>query len=159
MTDAHDEKEGRSGAQPPPARLPQPVAGVAAAPARPSKARDSGKPTPVRDLGTPAPRAAPLAEEPDLDEATLEVDGTVWTVRVRGRSGGSSAMKAPLLLLGFWGKQPAESLPDREALAVGRRFADLTEDDLRTALAESRDPTTASKSKGFFSEINESRRP
>jgi hypothetical protein len=68
-------------------------------------------------------------------------------------------MKAPLLLLGFWEKQTAESLPDREALVVGRRFADLTEDDLQTALAESRDPAAASRSKGFFSEINESRRP
>lgn len=131
MTDAHDEKERRPGAQPPPAR----------------------------DLATPSSRAAPPAEEPDLDGATVEVDGTVWTVRVRGRSGGSSAMKAPLLLLGFWEKQTAESLPDREALVVGRRFADLTEDDLQTALAESRDPAAASRSKGFFSEINESRRP
>ncbi len=159
MTEARDENDRRSGVQPPPARLPQPVRGIADPPVRARRAPESGKPTPVRVLATRgvSPGASPDLE-PDIAEATVEVDDTSWTVRVRGRSGGSSAAKAPLLLLGFWKAQTVTSLPDRETLVVARLLADLTEDDLETALAESRDPAAADRSKGFFSEISERRR-
>ena len=158
MTDAHDQKEGRPGAKPTPARPPQPVTARGRAPVV-AQAPESGKPTPVRVLATRgvSPGASPDLE-PDIAEATVEVDDTSWTVRVRGRSGGSSAARAPLLLLGFWKAQTVTSLPDRETLVVARLLADLTEDDLETALAESRDPAAADRSKGFFSEISERRR-
>ena len=159
MTDAHNQKEGRPGARPPPARPPQPVTGGARAPVIARQAPESGKPTPVRDLATPvvSPGASPKVE-PDVAEATIEVDGTSWTIRVQGRSGGSTAGKTPLLLLGFWKAQTATSPPDREALVVGGLLAHLTEDDLETALAESRVPAAADRSRGFFSDISERRR-
>ena len=93
-----------------------------------------------------------------MGEVTLEVDGTLWTVRVQGRSGGASPVKPALLLLGFWRVSTVDSAPDREALVVGRRFRDLTDGDLETALADSRDPSVADRSQGFFSEISERRR-
>jgi hypothetical protein len=51
-----------------------------------------------------------------------------------------------------------DSQPDREAMVVGRRFSDLTDGDLETALAESRDPSVVDRSKAFFSEVRERRR-
>ena len=160
MTDEHDHKQGRSGAKPPSARLPQPLTGGPKAPVVARRAPESGKPTPVRDLATPgvSPGASPDVE-PDVGEATLEVDGTSWTVRVRGRSGGASAVKTPLLLLGFWKAQSATSPPDRETLVVGRLLADMTAGDLETALAESREPADPDRRPGFFSELSERRRP
>ena len=160
MTDAQKKKEGRPGApQPTPARPPQPVKGGGRAPIVARQVAEPGKPTPVRDLAAPgvSPGAFPEVE-PDIDEATVEVDGTSWTIRVQGRSGGSDAMKPPLLLLGFWKAQTVASPPDREALVVGRLLADLTEDDLEAALAESRDPAVVDRSRGFFTEISERRR-
>ncbi|MCH7533919.1 MAG: hypothetical protein IIB36_19455 [Gemmatimonadetes bacterium] len=160
MTSAHDHKEGRSGARPPSARLPQPLTGAPNTPVVARQAPESGKPTPVRgDLATPGvfPGASPDVE-PDVGEATVEVDGTSWTVRVRGRSGGGSAVNTPLLLLGFWKVQSATSPPDREAFVVGRLLADMTAGDLEAALAESRDPADPDRRPAFFSEISERRR-
>jgi len=159
MTDSRDEKDGRTDVQPPPARLPQPVRGITPAPALERQAPEPGKPTPIRDVAKPvAPRVASPDEKPDDGEATVEVDGTLWTVRVQGRSGGGSSAKPPLLLLGFWRVATVDSQPDREAMVVGRRFSDLTDGDLETALAESRDPSVVDRSKAFFSEISERRR-
>ena len=159
MTDAHDQKEGQSGAKPPSARLPQSPTVGRDAPLVALQARESGKPTPVRDLATHGVSSGETANvEPDVGEATVEVDGTSWTVRVRGRSGGTSAVKTPLLLLGFWNAQSTTSLPDREALVVGRLLVDMTAGDLETALAESRDPADPDRHPGFFSEISERHR-
>ncbi len=159
MTNARDHKEGRSGAPPPSARLPQPLTGGPKAPVVTRQTSKSGKPTPVRDLATPgvSPGAAPDVE-PDVGEATVEVDGTSWTVRVRGRSGGGSTVNTPLLCLGLWKVKSATSPPDREALVIGRLLADMTAGDLETALAESRDPVDPDRRPGFFSEISERRR-
>ena len=159
MTDAPDEKQSRPRAEPPPARPPQPVRGGGKAPVVARQVPESGKPTPVRDLATPSVSpGASLEVEPDVDAATMEVDGTSWTIRVQGRSGGSAAARTSLLLLGFWKGQTTASPPDREALVVGCLLADLTEDDLEAALAESRDPAVVDRSRGFFSEIGERRR-
>ena len=159
MTDAHDHSDPRSGLKPPSARLPQPLDGGPSAPGVARRARESGRPTPVRDLATS--RVSPDAStgvEPDLLEATVEVDGTSWTVRVQGRSGGASAVNVPLLLLGFWKARPAASPPDREALVVGRVLADMTAGSLETALSESYDPADLDRPGGFFSEISQGRR-
>lgn len=159
MTDSRDEKDGRTDVQPPPARLPQPVRGSSGAPGLERQAPESGKPTPVRDVAKPvSTRVASPDEKPDDSEATVEVDGTLWTVRVQGRSGGASPAKPSLLLLGFWRTATVGSQPDREAMVVGRRFRDLTDGDLEAALAESRDPSVVDRSKAFFSEISERRR-
>jgi hypothetical protein len=113
----------------------------------------------VRDLATHCVSSGDTANvETDVGEATVEVHGTLWTVRVQGRSGGGSSAKPPLLLLGFWRVATVDSQPDREAMVVGRRFSDLTDGDLETALAESRDPSVVDRSKAFFSEIRERRR-
>ena len=159
MTSAHDHKEERSGARPPSARLPQPLTGAPNTPVVARQAPESEKPTPVRDLATPGvfPGASPDVE-PDVGEATVEVDGTSWTVRVRGRSGGGSAVNTPLLLLGFWKVQSATSPPDREAFVVGRLLEDMPARDLEAALAESRDPADPDRRPAFFSEISERRR-
>ena len=117
MTDAHDQKQGRSGTKPPSAH---PLTVGSDAPLGVGQARESGKPTPVRDLATHCVSSGDTANvETDVGEATVEVHGTSWTVRVLGRSGGTSAVKTPLLLLGLWKAQAATSPPDREALVVG----------------------------------------
>ena len=159
MTDAHDQKEGRSGTKPPSARPSQPLTVGRDPPLSVRQARESGKPTPVRDLVTQGVSPGDTANvETDVGEATVEVDGTSWTVRVRGRSGGASAGKTPLLLLGLWKAQAATSLPDREALVVGELLVDMTAGDLETALAESREPADTDRHPGFFLEISERHR-
>jgi hypothetical protein len=88
----------------------------------------------------------------------VDVDGTIWTVRVQGRSGGTSTVSAPLLLLGFWNAQSAPAPPDREALVVGRLLADMSERELEAALAQSRVPPDPDRRPGFFAEISDRRR-
>lgn len=114
---------------------------------------------PVRDLARPGAATDVLPDvEADVEEATVEVDRLSWTVRVQGRSGGASAVSAPLLLLGFWKGQSASLPPDREALVVGRLLADLSESELAEALAGSSDPADADRRPGFFAELSERRR-
>ncbi len=96
------------------------------------KPQKSAKPTPVRAVAEAAP-ALPSPTEPDVDEARVEVDGVVWTVRVFGRSGSPGAGETPLLLLGFEGESPGSVRTVREALIVGRTLRDLSEDSLRSA--------------------------
>ena len=155
MTDAHERKEGRSGSRPPPAGPPRPLTGGSDAPAAAGQVPESGKPTPVRDL---APPGASRGASPDVSEATVDVDGVPWTVRVQGRSGGASTASAPLLLLGFWQAQSAPAPPDREALVVGRLLADMSEGELQAAFAQSRVPADPDRRPGFFAEISECRR-
>jgi hypothetical protein len=163
MTDAHEQRVGRPGAQPTSVGPPRLLTGGSDHPAVTGRASESGKPTPVRDLATPGARrgASPGVEshvEPDVAQATVEVDGMFWTVRVQGRSGGGSAVNAPLLLLGFWKAQPASSPPDRETLVVGRLLADMTEGELAAALAESCNPRDPDRRLGFFAELGGHRR-
>lgn len=102
-----------------------------------------GRPTPARALGdSDAPEAIPV------EETAMRTDDVEWMVRVRGRSGGQSAV-TPLLLLGFWrvggpGDTEAAAVdgdPDREALVAATSLAQLGDEGLRTALAASKPPT------------------
>ena len=159
MTDTHERKEGRSSPRLPSAGPPRPLTGGGDARAAAGQVPESGKPTPVRDLVTPgASRGASPDVSSDVSEATVDVDGTTWTVRVQGRSGGGSTVSAPLLLLGFWNAQSAPAPPDREALVVGRLLADMSERELEAALAQSRVPADPDRRPGFFAEISERRR-
>jgi len=159
MTDTHQQREGRPGPQPASAGLPRPLTDGSRPPAAAGQAPESGKPTPVRDLArSGASTDVPADVEPDVEEATVEVDRLSWTVRVQGRSGGASAASIPLLLLGFWKDQSASLPPDREALVVGRLLADLSEGELVAALAGSSDPPDPDRRPGFFVELSERRR-
>ena len=159
MTDAHERKEGRSSSRSPSAGPPRPLTRGSDAPAAAGQVPDSGKPTSVRDLATPgASRGASPDVSSDLREATVDVDGITWTVRVQGRSGGTSTVSAPLLLLGFWKAESATSPPDREALVVGRALTDMSEGEFESALAQSRVPADPDRRPGFFAEISECHR-
>ena len=124
----------------------------------PTSGQVSGKPTPVRNLGS-ARNSTQV--EPDTEIVAIEVEGVSWTVRVQGRSGGSSPARAPLLLLGFWKSAPSapsDAPPDREALIVGSSLADLSADELVEVHAQSKEPAERSSRPGFFAEISERRR-
>jgi hypothetical protein len=74
----------------------------------------------------------PPDEEP---ERALSVGEERWTVRVLGRAGGTSGVRAaPLLLVGF----SRDGAPSREALLVGSELGALTDDALERALAGAR---------------------
>jgi hypothetical protein len=65
----------------------------------------------------------------------LSVGEERWAVRVLGRAGGTSGVRAAsLLLLGF----STDGAPAREALVVGRELESLTDEALERALAASR---------------------
>lgn len=91
----------------------------------------SSRPRPARDLARPDPPPAP---EPV--ERLLAVGEERWTVRVLGRAGATSGVRAAdLLLLGF----SRDGGPSREALVVGRELASLTDETLERALAGARE--------------------
>ncbi|HIF22663.1 MAG TPA: hypothetical protein EYQ27_12355 [Gemmatimonadetes bacterium] len=115
----------------------------------------AGKPTPVRNLGSTGDSTQ---VQPDTDIVAIEVEGVSWTVRVQGRSGGSSPAKAPLLLLGFWKSAPSDAPPDREALIVGSSLAALNPDELVEVHAQSAGLAERSSRPGFFAEISGRRR-
>lgn len=125
-------------------------------PARPTPARE-GAPAPKRRSarggegqgGPPPPARArppepsgppPSVPEEDVEQASVEVGGRMWIVRVLGRAGGgaSSGVQAPvpLLLLGFLRSEEDERA-EREALVVGRTLAALTPEQLEAAFAKS----------------------
>lgn len=112
-------------------------------------------PTPVRSLMAPATEVEVDEEatpEPEGD-ATVEVDGELWTARVVGRSlGGPSAAPVPLLLLGFF-RSPDARAPQREALVVGRTLGGLSNAALEAALRVSREPPVPGERKPIFPEI------
>jgi hypothetical protein len=87
----------------------------------------------------------------------VEVDGTTWTVRVLGRSGGASGTSPPLLLLGFW-DGAADGIHRREAMTVGRALSGLSPDALREALAEAGPPRDPDRKPPFFPDAGQSRR-
>lgn len=127
---------------------PTPVRGDPSAPAP--------LPTPVRSLmAAPAADGGGAAEatpEPEGD-ATVEVDGRVWTVRVVGRSlGGPSAAPVSLLLLGFF-QDPDAQAPQRETLVAGRTLGALSSEQLEAALGASREPPAPGARKPLFPEI------
>ncbi|MGD2044983.1 MAG: hypothetical protein PVJ80_06080 [Gemmatimonadota bacterium] len=113
-----------------------------------------GKPTPVRELA-----GDPASQIPDADvaEASIEVEGEPWTVRVTGRSGGAAGTAPPLLLLGFWQGEP-EGDPSREVLVVGRSLPAISPVALREAFQRATEPPDRDRRKPFFSEASRSRR-
>lgn len=120
-------------------------------PAKPASARPDDAalpPTPVReamDLGEPEPDAV----ERDLEEVSLEVDGTEWTARVLGRSrGGPPTAPTDLLLLGF--ASPGEDSATLECLVVGRLLSGLSELQLLSALRGATPPLDPDRPKTLF---------
>jgi len=81
--------------------------------------------------------APPSPVEPDASEASLEVDGQAWVVRVLGRAGGSGSGATPLIMLGFWKAGATEGGPVRETLAVGRALSAFSVSSLERALSRS----------------------
>lgn len=152
-----DDREGADGlsARPgeerlPPAR-PEPRPGEAevrrsgagrSRPPRPVKpgVEERHKPTPVR--ATAVVESLPEPVDPDLDHATIVVEGQEWVIRVVGRAGGSGLSATPLLLLGFWPRGDAERAHAREALVVARALAELSTEQLEMAFGASVTPTT-----------------
>jgi hypothetical protein len=113
-------------------------------------------PTPVRAaLASAAPASAPAAHAPCQEsappEATFEVEGARWVVRVLGRSGAGAA-NTPLLLLGFF-RPDDPSAPQREAWAVARNLEALTELHLESAWRAGTPTAPAGERKPFFPEI------
>jgi hypothetical protein len=121
------------GARPEPGVTPRPDESVAS------------KPMPVRALS-----GAPENTEPDLVEAQVEVAGVIWTVRVMGRSGTPRSRSAPLLLLGFWAKDPSAERPELEAMVIGRLFSDMTPSRFEMALSQGRPPLPDDRPRPFF---------
>ena len=138
-------------------------------PARPPAAEPPPgpvKPTPAREFAgaegresaapEPPPRQAPETQ-PDIAEAVLEAEGTLWTVRVIGRSGRAGERSPPLLLLGFW-RSGEEGAHAREATVVGHLLADMSAARLEDALAASTVPPQGDGRKPFFDVAGQGRR-
>jgi hypothetical protein len=113
------------------------------------RGKGHNKPTPARQSATDD--SAPQAPT-DVAEASVVVDDVEWVVRVMGRSRGSPAGAAPLLLLGFSNPDATETASTREALVVGRLLSELTTDRLRAAFLESRPPLPDDRPRRFFSD-------
>ena len=142
--------------KPRPARLPEgeaPAAGVKPTPVRELAGADSREPVPP---GPSADRGG--AAEADVPEVAFESRGSVWRVRVLGRSGRADGRSPPLLLLGFWGGEEADSSPVREAIVVARALSELTALRLEVALAEAAPPPQPDRRKPFFEGASQSRR-
>jgi len=123
-------------------------------PARAAAEPPRGKPTPVRELSGDA---APQVPEADVPEASIEVEGATWAIRVLGRSGGAAGTAPPLLLLGFWDGE-GDGEPVREALVVGTALSDLSTAALHEAFEEAREPRDRDRRTPFFAEAGQSRR-
>lgn len=142
--------EPSDGPHPEPKRSgPKPVRAAAAGS---SDEAARSKPTPVRAMA--AVDAPPPPVEPDLEEATLDVEEAEWKVRVVGRAGGGRPSATPMLLLGFWPASDDEGGHEREALVVGRSLAEMTPAALHSAFESSgpppppREPVRESKGRG-----------
>ncbi len=123
-------------------------------PARPAGPQAPGKPPPARAMSG---ERAPPTPEADASEATLEVEGRTWTVRVLGRSGRASGASAPLLQLGFWAAESEED-PVLEVLVVGTSLAGLSESQLEVALTRAAPPADPARERPFFAEAGQVRR-
>jgi len=130
-------------------------------PARPTPAREGNAPTPARGAEQPThPSGAHSPEmvegapdvEPDVDEKAVEIDGTTWTVKVKGRAGGGMSTgtesTAPLILLGFFPEDDERG--EREALVVGRTLARLTPRQLEQAFATAKPPPDPGRAREIF---------
>ncbi len=139
MTDRDRDKPSKP---PRPAR-PTPAREGAPAPKRPSAGGDGGKgapPSPARPQGgEPAGPPPPVPEE-DVEQASVDIDGRTWIVRVLGRAGGGASVgvqaTVPLLMLGFQ-RLDAEGGAERESLVVGRALSALTPEQLEAAFEKS----------------------
>lgn len=131
----------------PPSDDPQPPS---EGPRPPSEGSRPPKPKPA--VPRPASVRAGMPGETEPPEISVEsrevtIRDDVWTVQVEGRArvrtGGTGT---PLLELTF----RSEGGELREALAVGRSLAVLTEDQLAEALRTARPPDPARSEQGFF---------
>ncbi len=84
--------------------------------------------------------AAPSPTTPDAEEATFDVDGCSWVVRVTGRTIGAGVARVQMLLLGFWPEGDVQGDPERECLVVGETLEALSQGDLARWFARSRPP-------------------
>lgn len=113
-------------------------------------------PTPVRAaLASAAPASAAPAQAPGQKaappEATFEIEGVRWVVRLLGRSGAGAA-NTPLLLLGFF--HPDDALTARrEAWAVARDLDALSDLQLESAWRAGTPAASGGERKAFFPEI------
>ncbi len=106
-------------------------------------------PRPARLAMGAAPAPAAGAEPAPAQEASLEMDGVRWAIRVLGRAGSS---KARLLLLGFFHPEaPAEAR--REAVVLGRGLDALTELQMEAAFRSSVPHVPSGTRRPFFAEI------
>ena len=89
------------------------------------------------------------AVEKDVEEVSLEMDGTEWTARVLGRSrGGPPTAPTDLLLLGFTSR--GEGSAALECLVVGRLLSGLSELQLLSALRNAIPPLDPDRAKTLF---------
>lgn len=109
------------------------------------------RPTPVRDLPGSETGAGSEGEAPPRPSSTLQIEGTTWTVRVRGwgRAGASSA--TPLILLGFF-RSPDDEEPERELLVAARSLEGLSEVQLAEAFGRAEPPPKPGAGKELFPE-------
>jgi len=111
------------------------------------------KPTPVRELAESG--SALGTEDPDLAEVRLEMEDESWVVRVLGMAGGGPSGGVPLLLLGFWTVTDSSTLPDREALVVGKTLGSLSSENLTTAFKNAKAPKDPERKKPFFENLGQ----
>jgi hypothetical protein len=103
------------------------------------------KPTPVRVMA--AAESDSVQTDRVVEEASFELEGAFWSVRVLGRAGGGSASTAPLLLLGFWPGPEVQGDPVREHMVVGRSLDAMSQADLREAFSRARPWQAPAKAK------------
>jgi hypothetical protein len=93
------------------------------------------------------------------EEVEVEGRGGTWIARVLGRTGGSPARAAPLLLVGFWERGSAAAAPSLECMLPARRLADVPEEALQSALDRAKPPRLAGHRPPFFEDADATRRP
>ena len=89
--------------------------------------------------------ASTVESSPPPEEVEFMVDGTPWTARVLGRSGGAGPSRVSMLMLGFWptvSDVETEGAPEHqlEALVVGQALDALSPWDLERAFGSGRPP-------------------
>ena len=122
--------------------------------ARPAPLPARAKPTPVRVLNGESPVRPPPA---DVAQVAFDLDGVPWTARVLGRSGRSSGISPPLLLLGF-SEGEGGGGPTLEALVSGTSLGSLSVGQLEAALSGAVSPPDPERRKAFFAQAAQSRR-